>query len=117
MSPDDVKKKRFLWGLLLTWSPWLPTMIGLPNAFRGSSTEKATGLAAVAGGLTEMFVLVGTVSTLVFQIVAIVLFVRTFEGGHWVRNLICVVSIFVSVLLLALIPLFVLLSRISTARG
>ena len=56
---DDLKKKRFLWGAALAWAAWVPTLIGLGNAFSGISREKATGLAAVAGGLVEMFVVWG----------------------------------------------------------
>ena len=26
---DDQKKKRFLWGVVLAWVPWIPTLIGL----------------------------------------------------------------------------------------
>ena len=113
---DGIKKKRFFWGLLLVWAPWLPSSVGLANAFRGISTERATGLGAVAGGITEMFVTVGLISTLVFQVVAIVFFVRTFEAGHWLRNLFSVVSIFFSVLLLLLTCGFVWFSWIG-ARG
>lgn len=112
-----VNQKRFFWGLLLVWAPWLPTLLGLANAFRGISTEKATGLAAVAGGLTETFVLVGLVTTLVFQVVAIVLFVRTFETGHRFRNFFSAVSIFFSVLLLLLVALFVWMSWMRATRG
>ena len=56
---DELKQKRFLWGIALAWAPWVPTMIGLASAFRGISNTKATGLAAVAGGFTETYVLVG----------------------------------------------------------
>jgi len=107
---DDGKKKRFFWGLLLVWTPWLPTLIGLANAFRGISTEKATGLGAVAGGFTELFVTVGLISTVVYQVVAIVLFGRAFEKGHWFRNLFSAVSIAFSALLLLLTCGFVWLS-------
>ena len=80
-------------------------------------TEKATGLAVVVGGLAETFVLVGVISTLAFQIVAIVFFIRAFESSHWFRNFFSVVSIFFSVLLLLLISSFVWLSRIKGAHG
>ncbi|HUM06580.1 MAG TPA: hypothetical protein VLT90_14030 [Terriglobales bacterium] len=112
-----MKNKRFFWGLLLVWAPWLPTLIGLANAFRGISTEKATGLAAVAGGLTEMFVLVGLITTLVFQVVAIVLLLRAFEAGHQLRNLFSVISVFFSVLMLLLVCSFVWLTWTRAAHG
>ena len=57
---DDVKGKRFLWGVLLAWIPFfffvLPAFF---NAFREISTPKATGLGAVAGGFTEAFATFG----------------------------------------------------------
>src|SRR5436853_7411831 len=109
---DETKKKRYFWGLILVWSPWLPTLIGLANVVRGILTDKATGLAALAGGLTEMFLVVGLITTFVFQVVGIVLFARAFEGGHWFRNLLSAVSIFVSGIMLLLIFLFVWLSWI-----
>ena len=84
---DPLKKKRFLWGVLLAWVPWLPTLIGVGNAFRGISAEKATGLAAVAGGLTETFLSFGLLATVVFEVGAIILLVRAFERGHSLRNL------------------------------
>jgi hypothetical protein len=108
---DPLKKKRFLWGVLLAWAPWLPAMIGLGNAFRGISSEHATGLAAVAGGLTEMLVLVGLTATVVFEVGAIVLLVRAFEGGHWLRSLFSALSICLSGLMLLLLGMYLWLSR------
>ncbi len=107
---DPVKKKRFLWGILLAWAPWLPTIIGLGYAFRGISAEKATGLAAVAGGLTETFLLFGLLVTLVFEVVAIILLVRAFDSGHWLRSSFSAFSLFSSGLMLFLFGLFLWLS-------
>ena len=107
---DPRKKKRFLWGVLLAWAPWLPTIIGLGYAFRGISAEKATGLAAVAGGLTETFLLFGLLVSLVFEVVAIILLVRAFEPGHWLRSLFSVFSLFLSALMLLLFGLSLWLS-------
>ncbi len=107
---DPLKKNNFLWGVLLAWTPWLPTMIGLGYAFRGISSEKATGLAAVAGGLTETFLLVGLVATVVFEVGAIILLVRAFERGHWLRSLLSVFSICLSGLMLLLFGLFLWLN-------
>ena len=107
---DPLKKKRFLWGVLLAWAPWLPTMIGLGYAFRGISAEKATGLAAVAGGLTETFLLFGLVVTVVFEVAAIILLVRAFERGHWLRSLFLAFSLCISGLMLLLFGIFLWLS-------
>ena len=104
---DDVSKRRLLWGALLAWSPWVPSLIGLGNAFRGISEQKATGLGAVAGGLSEIFILWGIGGVLIGQVVAIVLLSRTFSSGHWIRSLFAVLSIGLSVLTLLLVGIFV----------
>ena len=49
IQTDDTKRKRFLWGVCLAWTPFLffiPTVI---SAFNGIAREKVTGLAVVAG--------------------------------------------------------------------
>jgi len=53
---DTLNKKRFLWGLLLAWAPWVPTVIGIGYLFVGLSDSKATGLAVVVGGMVELLV-------------------------------------------------------------
>jgi hypothetical protein len=37
---DELKKKRFLWGVALAWTPAVPALIGLSNALRGMSKSK-----------------------------------------------------------------------------
>ena len=103
---EDLKKKRFLWGLFLAWLPWLPTIVGLANAFRDISTERATGLAAVAGGFSEMFVLTGLLATLAFAIASIVLLSRALVPGHWFRTLVAVVSMGFSALMILIAGFF-----------
>jgi len=103
---NPLKKKRFLWGVLLAWAPWLPTIIGLGYAFRGIAAEKATGLAVVTGGLMETFFLFGLLATVVFEVAAIILLVRAFEHGHWLRSLFVVFSLCLSGLMLLLFGLF-----------
>lgn len=112
-----MKKRLYLWGLLLVWTPWLPTLIGLVIVFRGISSEKATGIAVLAGGLYELFLTIGVISTVVFQIVAIVLFARSFESGHWLRNAFSAISIFFSVFMLLLISVFIRLVWTRAAHG
>jgi hypothetical protein len=75
---DELKKRRFLWGALLAWVPWIPTLVGVGYAFRGIWEQKTTGLGAVAGGLSEIFVLWGIAAILVSQAAAIVLLTRAF---------------------------------------
>lgn len=43
-----LRKDRFIWGLVLAWAPAIPLIVGMSNAFRGLSEQKATGLGAVA---------------------------------------------------------------------
>jgi hypothetical protein len=55
---DDIltherKRRWFVWGTVVTCTLFIPLIIGMSNAFRGISTEKQTGLTAVAGGLAE----------------------------------------------------------------
>jgi hypothetical protein len=97
---DDLKQKRFLWGVALAWAPWVPTMIGFANAFRGISNTKATGLAAVAGGIAEMYALLGLAATLICEVSAMVLLFRAFSRGHGVRSAFSVLSICMSGLMI-----------------
>ncbi len=65
---DDIKRKRFLWGVCLARTPFLFLIIPAAiDAFNGIAKEKATGLAAVAGGLVEFFSTFGLAAVLVFE--------------------------------------------------
>jgi biopolymer transport protein ExbB/TolQ len=101
---DELKKRRFVWGVVLAWAPWIPTLVGIGYALRGISEQRATGIGAVAGGLSEVFVLWGIGATLVGQVAAIVLLAKAFSPGHWVRSLFSILSICLSGL--ALLPVF-----------
>lgn len=103
---DPLKKRRALWGVLLAWTPWLPFIIGPGSAFRGIATEKATGLAAVAGGLREAFLLFGLLATVIFEVAAVILMVRAFEPGHWLRSLFLAFSLCLSGLMLLVFGAF-----------
>jgi len=105
---DDLKKKRFLWGILFAWLPWAPALIGLGYALKGMSTGRATGLAAVASGFTEMFVVWGVASVLIAEVAAVIFLSRAISTGHWIRGLVSIVSIAVSCLMLFLLGLFLL---------
>jgi hypothetical protein len=97
---DPLKKTRFVWGALLAWLPWLPSIIGFGYALRGISSEKATGLAAIAGGLAETFLVIGVFATVAAEIAALVLLFRAFKQGHWLRGLFSTFSIMVGGLML-----------------
>jgi hypothetical protein len=102
---EDLKKKRFVLGVLLAWVPWIPTLIGIGSAFWGISEQKATGLGVVAGGLPEMFVLSGIGAILISQVAAMVLLFRAFSPGHSARTLFSVLSVCLSGLMLLLVGL------------
>jgi hypothetical protein len=107
IQTNDIKRKRFLWGVCLAWAPFLFLLIiGISSAFNGIAREKATGLAAVAGGLVEFFATFGLAATLVFEVAAIVLLLRTFSGGRQVRALVSVISICCSGFMLTILSLF-----------
>ena len=91
---DAVKRKRFLWGVLLAWVPFLFLILPAAVTFFGSlSSQKATGLGAVAGGLSESLVTFGLAVTLAFELIAIILLLRAFSKGHPLRALFSVLSI------------------------
>jgi hypothetical protein len=104
---DELKQRRFLWGVALAWAPWVPMMIGIGYLFRGISNSKATGIAAVAGGFAEAYVLAGLAATLICEVSAMALLFRAFSQGHGVRSAFSVLSICVSTLMILLFCLSV----------
>jgi hypothetical protein len=108
---DDLNKKRFLLGIALAWVPWVPTAVGLSYAFAGISNTKATGLAAIAGGLAESFVLWGIITMVIAQVAAIVWLGKSFSSGHGWRNFVSVISIVLSGLMLVLVCICVAFLR------
>jgi len=111
-SSDDRKRKFFLWGTVLTWTLSIPLIIGVVNAFKGISEEKATGLGAVAGGFAEAYVTLGVIFGFVLPVGAIVLLVKSFGRGHRMRAIFSLLYIGWSVLTLVLGGLFVWVSLI-----
>ncbi len=107
IESDDIKSKRFLWGVCLAWTPFL--FLVIPAAFvvlRGSVSEKATGLAAIAGGLVEFFSTFGLAATLVFEVAAIILLLRAFSRGRPAHALFSLISICCSGLMLTILGFF-----------
>ena len=119
---DDIltherKRRWFVWGTVVTCTLSIPLIIGMSNAFRGISTEKATGLAAVAGGLAEAYVTFGAVLAFAMPITAIFLLSRSFARGHGVRSLFSFVCICWNALMLALAGLFLWLYLVYLPRA
>lgn len=99
--PIDPKRTRLLYGLLFAWVPSFPllaSIVGDAIAYR----SKATGLGAVAGGLSEALLLLVPLTA----VVAIYLLSRSFASGHLLRNFLAVTSILWSSLVLGLLGLF-----------
>ena len=109
---NDSAVKTFTRGVLLTWVPFLLFMIPMfANAFRGINNSKATGVAAVAGGIAEGLVWFGLAAIVLTQIGAIFLLARTFNRGNFLRSLFSAISIISSLLLISFMALFVWLIR------
>jgi hypothetical protein len=68
---------------------------------------KATGLTAVAGGLAEAYVTLGVLLSLGLPVGAIILLLRSFSAGHWMRALISLLCICACAFTLALASVFV----------
>ena len=103
----DRKRKWFVWGILLAWTPSIPLVIMFFNSFREISTQKATGLGAVAGGVSEGYTTFGFILALVLPVGAIVLLAKSISGGHRMRSLFSILSICWSALALFFVSLFV----------
>jgi hypothetical protein len=71
------KRKWFVWGTFLTCTLSIPLIVGMSNSLRGISAEKATGLAAVAGGLAEAYVTFAAILAFALPIAAIFLLSRS----------------------------------------
>ena len=112
----DRKRTWFIWGAVLTCILSLPLIVGMFSSFRGISTEKATGLAAVAGGLAEAYLTFAFVLTFLLPIAAILLLSRSFAKGHQVRSLLSLLCIGWNAVLLALAGLYVWLYLVYLPR-
>ena len=106
-----LNKKYFVWGLLLAWIPWVPTMIGVVYLFIGINNSKATGLAFVFGGVVELLVWWGIGTMLISQIAAIIWLFRSFSSAHILRSVIAAASIMASGLMLFLVCAFLFWGR------
>jgi hypothetical protein len=108
MQVDDVKRKYLLWGALLAWPPFLLLFLILAVTVIGEIAEqKATGMGAVAGGVSEAFTLYALGLTVVSQAAAVVLLGRSVSKEHAGRAFLAALSLGASLLVLAFLGLFV----------
>jgi hypothetical protein len=99
---NEPKRKWFLWGMVLAWTPSIPIIIGVLDSFRGVSEQKATGPGAIAGGFADAYLIFGLILAFVFPVGAVVLLARSFSGGHGMRALISVLSLCWSTVMLSI---------------
>jgi hypothetical protein len=111
------KRRWFVWGTAVTCTLSIPLIIGISNAFNGIAKEKATGLAAAAGGLAEGYLTFGVALAFAMPITAIFLLSRSFARGHGVRSLFSLVCIGWNALMLALAGLFLWLYLVYFPRA
>ena len=109
---DDRKKTFFLWGSIFAWTPFIPPMIGMLNAFKGISEQKATGVGAAAGGIAGGYAALGVICSFVLPVAAIVLLVKSFDAGHRMRTVFSLLFIGWSLLALVLVGFSVWMSLI-----
>ena len=88
LATSNPKSRPFVWGLAITLALAVPMVISMGLSFRGLSEQKATGLGAVAGGISEAYAIYGMAFTIIAPIVAIFLLGRSLSDGHRFRNFI-----------------------------
>jgi hypothetical protein len=84
----------------------IPAAIGIMSTVTQMSTQKTTGLHAVAGGPTYAIATFGLVAMVGSEAAAIVLLLRTLSRNHPIRTIVAIVSICCSGLLLLGLGLF-----------
>jgi uncharacterized membrane protein len=104
-------RKKFLWGLLLAWIPLLffiiPSAIGFLLSI---NSQRATGLAVVAGGFAEILATVGFIVVVGCEVAAIVMLLRTSSRNHPMRTVVAVISVCCGGLLLGVVGMFLWLA-------
>lgn len=98
-APAPVFFNRFGLGILLAWAPFaIMAGLGFMRAITEIQNQKATGLGAVAGGLSESFVTFGVVAFLATQVMAIILLFRCVGRGETSQTVVAILSMGLSVL-------------------
>jgi hypothetical protein len=94
----------------------VPTAIGIIRAIADISSEKATGLAAVAGGVGEVVATFGLMVLFAAEIVGSVLLVRRSSRNHPIRTVVAIVSVFCGGLLPLVLGLFLWFAIVQHGR-
>jgi hypothetical protein len=98
-NPALVSFNRFILGILLTWAPFaMMAFLGFARALGEIENQKATGLGAVAGGLSNNFATFGIIEFLATQVMAIVLLARCIGKGETSQTVVVVLSMGMSLL-------------------
>jgi hypothetical protein len=109
-NAEIADRNKFRWGMLLAWIPLLffiiPATIGIISAFVSMGNQRATGLAAVAGGFAEVLATFGFVVVVGSEVAAIVMLLRTLSRSHPLRTVVAIISVCCGGLLLSLVGLF-----------
>lgn len=109
--------RKFTKAVVFAWVPLLfliaPILFGI---FSSISNNKATGLGAVAGGLSEGLATFGLVAIIACEVYAMILFVRTFSGGSLLTRFVAIVSIGCAVFYLLFLFVFLGWLRFATAH-
>lgn len=84
----------------------VPAAIAFISAFAQMSSQRATGLGAVAGGFAEVLATFGLVVIVGSEVTAIVMLLRTLTRGHPIRTIVSIISIGCGGLLLFWLGLF-----------
>ena len=85
---------KFTKGLFFAWIPLLVFTVPMfLEIFRSISSDRATGLGAVAGGISEGLAVLGLATIVTCEIYAIVVLARTLKETTPAKSLTAIVSI------------------------
>lgn len=97
----DSDRQRFRWGVSLAWGSFVLFFApGFIQIFGTIEEQKATGLGAVAGGLSEGFFTFGVTVAVVLQLTALVFLTRSFRAQSSARKLLSVLAMACSAFIL-----------------
>jgi hypothetical protein len=102
MDDEQVRRRRFVRGMLLAWIPILiviaSILVGVISRLR-LAEQKAVGLGAVAGGFGEAFATFGLIAFFAAEIFGVVLLSRSLSKGRPARSFFATISICIGALM------------------